>query len=138
MRLLLALALAVVMLSAPAWAEAPLSLEGSAAPSPWQRYRDWTRTHWDTYNTLASPNVTPPHGAEIVLKEVTGDPARGQKLAFDRSRGGGCLACHVMGPRRSRRRAMSGPTCRRSASSAAPTSGCSTTSTTRASTTPSR
>ncbi|HEY2872549.1 MAG TPA: sulfur oxidation c-type cytochrome SoxA [Reyranella sp.] len=102
MRLLLALA--VVMLSAPALlaparAQAPLSLEGSAAPSPWQRYRDWNKTHWDTYNTLANPNVTPPHGAEIVIKDVTGDPEKGQKLAFDRSRGGGCLACHVMGPK---------------------------------------
>ena len=87
------------MLAAPAWAEAPLSLEGSAAPSPWQRYRDWNKTHWDTYNTLARPNVTPPHGAEIALQEVTGDPAKGEALAFDRNRGGGCLACHVMGPR---------------------------------------
>ena len=39
------------------------------------------------------------HGSEIVIKEVTGDPAKGQQLAFDRSRGGGCLACHVMGPK---------------------------------------
>lgn len=87
------------MMSAPAWAEAPLSLEGSAAPSPWQRYRDWNKTRWDNYNTLARPDVTPPHGAEIAIKEVTGDPEKGQKLAFDRSRGGGCLACHVMGPK---------------------------------------
>ncbi len=102
MRFLLALAvvmLAAPALSAPARAQAPLSLEGSAAPSPWHRYRGWNKTHWDNYNTLANPNVTPPHGAEIVMKEVTGDPEKGQKLAFDRSRGGGCLACHVMGPR---------------------------------------
>lgn len=102
MRLLLALAvvmLAAPALSAPVGAQAPLALEGSAAPSPWQRYRDWNKTRWDNYNTLANPNVTPPHGAEIVLKEVTGDPEKGQRLAFDRNRGGGCLACHVMGPR---------------------------------------
>ena len=91
--------LAAPALSAPARAQAPLALEGSAAPTPWQRYRDWNKTHWDNYNTLANPNVTPPHGAEILLKEVTGDPERGQKLAFDRNRGGGCLACHVMGPK---------------------------------------
>lgn len=102
MRLLLALAvvmLAAPALSAPVRARAPLALEGSAAPSPWQRYRDWNKTRWDDYNTLANPNVTSPHGAEIVLKEVTGDPEKGQRLAFDRNRGGGCLACHVMGPR---------------------------------------
>ncbi len=102
MRLLLALAvvmLAAPALSAPTRAQAPLALEGSAAPSPWQRYRDWNKTRWDNYNTLANPNVTPLHGAEIVIKEVTGDPERGQKLAFDRNRGGGCLACHVMGPK---------------------------------------
>jgi len=96
---LLAASLALVMLAAPAWAEAPLALDGSAAPSPWQRYSGWNKTRWDNYNTLASPNVTPPHGSEIVIKEVTGDPAKGQQLAFDRNRGGGCLACHVMGPR---------------------------------------
>jgi sulfur-oxidizing protein SoxA len=97
MRLLLALA--VVMLSVPAWAQAPLSLDGSAAPSPWPRYRDWNKTHWDNYNTLANGTVTPPPGKEIGLPEVTGDPVHGQKLAFDRNRGGGCLACHVMGPK---------------------------------------
>ncbi|WP_218191332.1 sulfur oxidation c-type cytochrome SoxA [Enhydrobacter aerosaccus] len=76
---------------------APLQLEGSAAPQPWQRYRDWNQAHWDSYNSLARPNVTPPAGGEIEVKEVTGDAVTGRKLAFDRSRGGGCLACHVMG-----------------------------------------
>jgi sulfur-oxidizing protein SoxA len=98
MRLALA-ALAIVMLTEPAWAEAPLALEGSAAPSPWQRYPGWNKTRWDNYNTLANANATPPAGKEIAIKEVTGDPAKGQQLAFDRSRGGGCLACHVMGPK---------------------------------------
>lgn len=77
---------------------APLQLEGPVAAQPWQRYRGWNQTRWDNYNTLARPDVTPPHGAEIEVKEITGDPANGRKLAFDRSRGGGCLACHVMGP----------------------------------------
>ena len=78
---------------------APLQLDGSAAATPWKRYGDWNKTRWDNYNTLAQPKLTPPHGGEIVVKEVSGDAASGQKLAFDRSRGGGCLACHVMGPR---------------------------------------
>ena len=91
--------LAIVMLAGPAWAEAPLSLDGSAAPQPWQRYSGWNKTRWDNYSTLANPHATPPHGAEIVIKEVTGDAVKGEALAFDRNRGGGCLACHVMGPR---------------------------------------
>jgi sulfur-oxidizing protein SoxA len=84
--------------SAPSFAQAPLQLEGSAAPAPWQRYRDWTKLRWDTYNSIDKRDVTPPKGAEIVLASVTGDPAKGRQLAFDRTRGGGCLACHVMGP----------------------------------------
>jgi sulfur-oxidizing protein SoxA len=96
---LLAVALAIVMLAAPACAEAPLALEGSAAPSPWQRYPGWNKTPWDNYSSLAHPQATPPHGAEIAIKDVTGDAAKGERLAFDRNRGGGCLACHVIGPR---------------------------------------
>ncbi len=98
MRLAAALAL-VIVAAAPAWAQAPLSLEGSAAPSPWTRYPDWNKARWDTYNTLANPNLTPPPGKEVAIPEVAGDAAKGQKLAFDRSRGGGCLACHIMGPK---------------------------------------
>jgi len=96
---LAAAALTIVMLAAPAWAEAPLALEGSAATVPWQRYPGWNKTRWDTYNTLANPRATPTHGGEIAINEVAGDPAKGQQLAFDRNRGGGCLACHVMGPK---------------------------------------
>jgi sulfur-oxidizing protein SoxA len=96
---LAAAALAIVMLATPAWGQAPLVLEGSAAPSPWKRYPDWNKARWDNYNSFANPDATLPHGSEIVLKEATGDPAKGQQLAFDRSRGGGCLACHVMGPK---------------------------------------
>jgi L-cysteine S-thiosulfotransferase len=95
----LAAALAIVMLAAPAWAEAPLALEGSAAPSPWQRYPGWNKTRWDNYNSLDHPTVTPPPGREIAIQSVAGDPQKGQQLAFERSRGGGCLACHVMGPK---------------------------------------
>src|SRR5258708_33202582 len=96
---LAAAALAIVMLTAPAWGQATLALDGSAGPSRWRRYPGWNKTRWDNYNTLANPKATPLHGGEIAIKEVTGDPAKGQQLAFDRSRGGGCLACHVMGPK---------------------------------------
>jgi L-cysteine S-thiosulfotransferase len=76
-----------------------LQLEGSAGPTPWQRYADWTKTRWDNYNTLAKPDATPAKGSEIIVQDVTGDAAKGEQLAFDRTRGGGCLACHIMGPR---------------------------------------
>src|SRR6185369_1261982 len=94
-----AAALAIIMLATSAWGQAPLALDGLAAPSPWQRYPGWNKTRWDNYNTPANAKATPPRGSEIAIKEVTGDPAKGQELAFDRSRGGGCLACHVMGPK---------------------------------------
>jgi len=132
------LALAIVMLATPAWAQSPLQLEGSAAPSPWQRYPGWNKTLWNNYNTLANPRATPPHAGEIAIKEITGDPAKGQQLAFDRNRGGGCLACHVMGPKTPETPGMSDRTCRRSAKRAAPTSGCTTMCSMRGSTIRSR
>ena len=92
------LAILVLLLASPALAEAPLQLEGPVSPQPWQRYGDWNKARWDNYNTLAKRDVTPPKGAEIEIKDVKGDAAIGQKLAFDRSRGGGCLACHFTGP----------------------------------------
>ncbi|MBT9613677.1 MAG: sulfur oxidation c-type cytochrome SoxA [Burkholderiales bacterium] len=76
----------------------PLELEKSAAPTPWTRYSGWPDTDWKEYNTLgklASPAYAPPPKLEGPL---TGDPKNGEKLAFDRSRGGSCVACHIMGP----------------------------------------
>ncbi len=93
------LAIVAVLLAGPVFAQTPLQVEGPVSPQPWQRYGDWNKARWDNYNTLAKRDVTPPKGSEIELKEVKGDAATGQKLAFDRSRGGGCLACHVMGPK---------------------------------------
>jgi len=102
-RATLGVAALLVLTAMPALAQqpvpAPLQIESSAAPQPWRRYPDWNQTRWDNFNTLANPTASPPKGAEIVVKEVTGDATRGQKLAFDRSRGGGCLACHIMGPK---------------------------------------
>jgi sulfur-oxidizing protein SoxA len=90
--------------TAPAlWAQpkpaAPLHLEGSAVPEPWTRYRGWNAARWDNYNTLANRHRTPEQGEPVKLvTPITGDPKKGQELAFSRARGGGCLACHVMGP----------------------------------------
>src|SRR5262249_23773661 len=81
--------------------EAPLALEGQASTVPWTRYRDWPRPNWDKFNTLAKTDASPSAPKPEAVKKITaikGDPAQGQKLVFDRSRGGGCLACHVMGP----------------------------------------
>jgi sulfur-oxidizing protein SoxA len=82
--------------------EAPLALEGSASPAPWARYRGWPRANWDKFNTLtkadASPPAPKPEAVKKIAAEIKGDPAQGQKLVFDRGRGGGCLACHAMGP----------------------------------------
>lgn len=104
-RPLSALALAVV-LAAPMADEAhaqrkkpaPLELTESASAVPWIRYSDWTRADWKDYNTLAA-TVSPPYAEPPKLEgPITGDPKNGEKLAYDRGRGGSCVACHVMGP----------------------------------------
>jgi L-cysteine S-thiosulfotransferase len=92
-----AVGLVVGAVSAQQKTPVPLHLEGSAAPEPWTRYRGWNGTRWDTYNTLARRDVTPGPGKEIEVGDIAGDPKKGQALAFARTRGGGCLACHVMG-----------------------------------------
>ncbi|MCW5772673.1 MAG: hypothetical protein KIT16_13605, partial [Rhodospirillaceae bacterium] len=81
--------------------EAPLAMDDIASARPWKRYSDWTQVNWDKYNTLAKADASPPppkSGAPKKIDQpITGDPAKGQKLVFDRRRGGGCLACHAMG-----------------------------------------
>jgi sulfur-oxidizing protein SoxA len=84
------------------WAQAkepaPLYTQGSAAPEPWTRYRGWNAARWNNYNTLADRHRTPPVGQPIKINgAIAGDAKKGQELAFSRARGGGCLACHVMG-----------------------------------------
>lgn len=85
------------------WAQSkapvPLHLEGPASPEPWTRYRGWNAARWDAYNTLANRQRTspPPEKPMALDAPVSGDPKKGQELAFSRARGGGCLACHVMG-----------------------------------------
>ena len=97
-----AVALDIGEVAGQARREAPLALDGAASTTPWTRYRDWPKPSWDKFNILsktdASPPAPKPEAVKKISEEIKGDPAEGQKLAFDRSRGGGCLACHAMGP----------------------------------------
>ncbi len=78
-------------------APAPIEMTQSASAQPWARYSGWPATDWKDYSTLgnmASPAYAPPPKFD---GPITGDPKNGEKLSFDRSRGGSCVACHVMG-----------------------------------------
>jgi sulfur-oxidizing protein SoxA len=80
---------------------APLAKEGSAAKTPWARYGGWPSADYTAYNTLAHLASPPAPAVGAVQKldgPIAGDPANGAKLAYDRARGGSCVACHVMGP----------------------------------------
>lgn len=80
-----------------AQASVPMELERPASARPWLRYSDWPAADWKDYNTLAdtaSPDYAPPPKLQ---GPTTGDPKNGEKLAYDRGRGGSCVACHVMG-----------------------------------------
>jgi sulfur-oxidizing protein SoxA len=101
--LTLAVSLAANFLSAQSFAQAsrpaPLATDGNAATSPWARYPGWPTRDSSKFNTLAKLASPPaPKEPRKLAEPVTGDPAIGQKLAADRTRGGSCLACHVMGP----------------------------------------
>ena len=75
----------------------PMELQQPASATPWSRYSGWPATDWKDYNTLAniaSPAYEPPPKLD---GPIAGDPKNGEKLAFDRGRGGSCVACHVMG-----------------------------------------
>jgi L-cysteine S-thiosulfotransferase len=75
----------------------PLDVDGPAAPNDWHRYGNWPKTDWSAFNTLRNQEASPPVGEVIPIEdEITGDPDKGRTLAFDRGRGGACLACHVM------------------------------------------
>src|SRR5947207_13884396 len=78
---------------------APIITVGDASARPWLRYGDWPKRNSDGFSSLAvaaSPPV--PAAPRKIVTPIAGDPALGQKLAADRTRGGSCLACHVMGP----------------------------------------
>jgi sulfur-oxidizing protein SoxA len=79
-------------------AAVPLALDGDAAARPWRRYPEWPQRDSAKFNTLAAPASPPaPKEPRKLTRPITGDPALGAKLAADRTRGGSCLACHVMG-----------------------------------------
>jgi sulfur-oxidizing protein SoxA len=97
------LAAAFALQTCPAMAqssrEAPLALDGPASARPWKRYTGWPKAHWDKFDSLAKTGMSPPapKAPQKVDAPITGDPAKGKKLVFDRHRGGSCLACHAMG-----------------------------------------
>ena len=77
---------------------APIDTKMTVYKEPWKRYGSWAQTDWASYNTMAKMGVSPPAGKLKKLEgPITGNVENGMKLAFDRSRGGSCLACHVMG-----------------------------------------
>jgi L-cysteine S-thiosulfotransferase len=76
---------------------APLST-GDASGRPWQRYPGWPTRDAAGFNslaTLASPPM--PKEPRKLSGPLNGDPAIGARLVADRTRGGSCIACHVMG-----------------------------------------
>ncbi|MGH6664912.1 MAG: sulfur oxidation c-type cytochrome SoxA [Pseudolabrys sp.] len=78
---------------------APLELKGDAAARPWVRYAGWPKrdeAKWNTLGHVSSP--PPPKAPRKIAGPITGNAANGAKLVADRTRGGSCLACHVMGP----------------------------------------
>lgn len=77
----------------------PLVTTGDASVRPWKRYGGWPNREMSKFNTLARHDVSPPppKAPRKLSAPITGDPAIGAKLVADRSRGGSCLACHVMG-----------------------------------------
>ena len=77
---------------------APLA-SGDAAPTPWKRYSGWPTRDTADYSTLANTHASPPppKAPRKLSGAVTGDAQNGAKLVADRSRGGSCLACHIMG-----------------------------------------
>ena len=83
--------------------QAPLEIKNPAAPQPWQRYKvdsqgsTWPQADWSAYSTLAMTVTQPPDGPLHFTTPVEGDPAKGRQYAFDRARGGSCVACHVFG-----------------------------------------
>ncbi|MCW5691349.1 MAG: sulfur oxidation c-type cytochrome SoxA [Pseudolabrys sp.] len=97
------MAAGIVMLApdaavAQAKKEAPLELKGDASARPWKRYSGWPSRDYSKYNTLGHLATAPaPKEARKIAGLPEGDAAKGAKLVADRTRGGSCLACHVMG-----------------------------------------
>jgi sulfur-oxidizing protein SoxA len=80
---------------------APIATDATASAQPWNRYRGWPQRDYSAYSTLAEIKSPPPPKPDAPRKlagPIVGDANKGRALAFDRSRGGACLACHIMGP----------------------------------------
>jgi sulfur-oxidizing protein SoxA len=78
---------------------APLELKGDASARPYVRYSGWPKRDEGKWNTLAALGSPPaPKAPRHLAGPIVGDAAKGAKLVADRTRGGSCLACHVMGP----------------------------------------
>jgi L-cysteine S-thiosulfotransferase len=77
----------------------PLDTAGDAASRPWKRDPTWPQRNESQFNTLANDHLSPPapQAPRALRAPISGDSANGQKLVADRTRGGSCLACHVMG-----------------------------------------
>ncbi len=85
-------------------AATPLELKMPASARPWNRYKvdsqgsTWPQTDWHNFNNLATADVSPaPQAAPAFALPIQGDAERGRALAYDRSRGGSCVVCHIMG-----------------------------------------
>ncbi|MEY3218779.1 MAG: sulfur oxidation c-type cytochrome SoxA [Pseudomonadota bacterium] len=91
---------AILFVSSNVWAahlneQVPLETKAPAFVEPWQRYSGWAQDDWEEFATLAAPLLQAISPAQKV-GEIHGDPQKGKKLIEDRSRGGGCYACHIM------------------------------------------
>lgn len=85
--------------AAPRERAAPLATDGPAAARPWIRYGGWPNRDTSKFNSLSAiVSPPPPNAPRKITTPVSGDPIAGQKLVADRTRGGSCIACHVMGP----------------------------------------
>ena len=77
---------------------APLDTGPDASARPWKRYPGWPAADYSKYNTLGKLASAPaPKEPRKLTGPIEGDAANGAKLVADRTRGGSCLACHVMG-----------------------------------------
>lgn len=88
----------------PAAKAAPLELTKPAAERPWVRYKvdsqgsTWPQTDWRNFDNLVRTGVSPTiEPAPSLQLPIEGDAERGRTLAYDRSRGGSCVVCHIMG-----------------------------------------
>ena len=96
----LAIALPVMSMPSVAQTQGPPPLaSGDAVAQPWKRDGGWPTRDAAQFNTLANPHASPPAPTQPRKLDgpVNGDAVNGAKLVADRTRGGSCLACHIMG-----------------------------------------